>query len=101
MLHSGTAAARAVVNFKNGGTMGTLAGMYLVGILFLIVLTICWLILPFAILGSKPLLRILLVEARRTNELLERLAKPRACREPFDYVEPSDKNLNCYSYRIG
>ena len=56
--------------------MEALAGMYVVIILFLIVLAICWIVLPFAILGTKPLLRQLLAETRRTNELLERAATP-------------------------
>ena len=34
---------------------------------------VCWIILPFAILGTKPLLRQLLAEQRRTNELLVKL----------------------------
>ena len=50
--------------------MEAFAGLYLFIILFLIVLAICWIILPFAILGTKPLLYQLLAETRRTNELL-------------------------------
>lgn len=38
-----------------------------------IALVVCWIILPFAILGTKPLLRQLLAEQRRTNELLVQL----------------------------
>jgi len=41
--------------------------------LFLLVLGICWIILPFAILGTKPLLRQILAEQKRTNDLLNRL----------------------------
>jgi len=40
-------------------------------VFFLIVLAICWIILPFAVIGTKPLLRQLIAETRRTNELLE------------------------------
>jgi hypothetical protein len=36
---------------------------------FLIVLTIAWIILPFALFGIKPLLRELLEEVRKTNNL--------------------------------
>jgi hypothetical protein len=39
----------------------------------LIVLVVCWIILPFAILGTKPLLRDLLREQKRSNELLHQL----------------------------
>lgn len=39
-------------------------------VLFLLVLAICWIILPFAVIGTKPLLRELIKEQKRTNELL-------------------------------
>jgi threonine/homoserine/homoserine lactone efflux protein len=39
------------------------------------VLVVVWVVLPFAILGTKPLLRELLQEQRRTNELLKRIAR--------------------------
>ena len=35
------------------------------------VLTVAWIILPFALIGTKPLLRQLIAETRRTNVLLE------------------------------
>jgi len=58
----------------------TFAGLYLFIIVLVIVVAVCWIILPFAILGTKPLLRQLLNETKRTNELLERMASsaPRA-----------------------
>lgn len=40
--------------------------------LFGIVLVIVWIILPFAIIGTKPLLKQLIQEQQRTNELLAR-----------------------------
>jgi hypothetical protein len=40
--------------------------------LFGLVLLVVWIILPFAIIGTKPLLRQLIEEQRRTNELLAR-----------------------------
>lgn len=43
--------------------------------LFAVVLIVVWVILPFAILGTKPLLRELIQEQRRTNELLKRVAQ--------------------------
>ena len=46
--------------------------LYIVVIVFGIVLTIAWIILPFAIIGTKPILRELLRETQRTNELLQR-----------------------------
>ena len=50
--------------------MAGLGVLYLIGVVFLIVLAICWLILPFALIGTKPLLRQLIQEQKRTNELL-------------------------------
>lgn len=44
---------------------------------FAIVLLVVWIVLPFGVLGTKPLLRQLLAEQRRTNALLERIAPPR------------------------
>jgi len=44
--------------------------VWLALILIGIVLTIAWIILPFALIGTKPLLRQILAETRRTNELL-------------------------------
>jgi hypothetical protein len=34
------------------------------------VLTIAWIVLPFALIGTKPLLRELIAEAKKTNALL-------------------------------
>ena len=54
---------------------GALSGIVvLVGIVLGVVLIICWIVLPWAIIGTKPLLRELLAEQRRTNELLARTA---------------------------
>ena len=53
------------------GAMGAI-GYVVLGV-FLVVLSIGWTILPFAIIGTKPLLRELLEEMRRSNLLLERL----------------------------
>lgn len=38
-------------------------------VLFLIVLCILWILIPFAIFGIKPLLSAILAELRRANEL--------------------------------
>jgi hypothetical protein len=38
---------------------------------FGVVLAIAWIVLPFALIGTKPLLRQLIAEAKRTNALLE------------------------------
>lgn len=50
-----------------GGTLLiTLAGM---------VLLVCWVLLPFAMFGLKPLLREVRDQQKRTNALLEALVK--------------------------
>lgn len=45
--------------------------LYVAGMIFLLIVGICWIVLPFAILGTKPLLRTLIAEQQRTNALLE------------------------------
>lgn len=39
------------------------------------VLAIAWILLPFAMFGMKPLLRQLVTEQQRTNELLRAIAE--------------------------
>ena len=52
--------------------MGTTFGvLWLVAFVFGVILAVCWIILPFALIGTKPLLRQLIAEMKRTNELLE------------------------------
>ena len=48
-----------------------LTGFYVAGTVLLLILVICWIVLPIAIIGTKPLLRQILEEQRRTNALLE------------------------------
>jgi len=48
-------------------------GLTLVLFVVAIVLVIAWIVLPFAIIGTKPLLQELIAETRKTNTLLERL----------------------------
>jgi uncharacterized membrane protein YciS (DUF1049 family) len=43
----------------------------LIGILFLVVLAICWIVLRSALIGTKPLLRELVAEMKRNNQLLD------------------------------
>ena len=47
--------------------------LYVVAIVLGLVLTIAWIILPFAIIGTKPILRELLREVQRTNASFELL----------------------------
>ena len=53
------------------------AAIGVVGFLFLLLLGILWILVPFAVLGIKPLLRQLLEEQRRTNQLLSGGGQPR------------------------
>lgn len=47
-----------------------------------IVLFVCWIILPFAIIGTKHRLDLILDEQRRTNALLSALAARRGSQHP-------------------
>ena len=49
------------------------AGAILLFTLLGAVLVIVWIVLPFAVFGTKPLLRAVLREQQRTNELLTAL----------------------------
>ncbi len=48
--------------------------LMLIAVLFGIVLSILWILVPFAIFGIKPLLRQLIAEQQRSNALLAQLA---------------------------
>ena len=45
--------------------------VWLALVIFGFILAIAWIILPFALIGTKPLLRQLIAEVRRSNALLE------------------------------
>ena len=47
---------------------------YLLMIPLGLILTVVWIIVPFAIIGTKPLLRRLLMETQHANALLSRIA---------------------------
>lgn len=64
----------------------TMGGLTIVFAVLGVVLMIAWIIMPFAIIGTKPILRSLLQEQRKTNELLEVLADRQAGASTF----PSD-----------
>ena len=52
---------------------GTLGVLMVVGVILAIVLIIAWIVLPFAVIGTKPLLRELVEEARTTNAHLKNI----------------------------
>ena len=55
------------------GLAGLPIGLFAVVLLaVLLVLVVLWIALPFALFGTKPLLRQLIAEQKRTNEILDR-----------------------------
>jgi hypothetical protein len=63
--------------------MGTLELLYAGAVILGFVIVVCWIVLPFAVIGTKPLLRQLIAELQRNNALLEqRLPDLRPHREP-------------------
>jgi hypothetical protein len=56
--------------------MAAFAGLSaLVFVVLAIIVVVCWVILPFAIIGTKHRLDLILAEQRRTNVLLAALTK--------------------------
>lgn len=53
--------------------------------LLALLIAILWILMPFAIFGSKPLLRELIAEQKRTNALLQEAAE-RARVQPASLV---------------
>lgn len=60
-------------------------GIILVVGIFLLVLLVLWIVLPFLVMNTNSYLRRLLIEQHRTNELLESMRRPR---EPSARVDP-------------
>lgn len=54
--------------------------LYIALVVLGLVLLVCWIVLPFALIGTKPILRSLLREQRRTNDLLQAAARERSPR---------------------
>jgi len=56
-----------------------MAGLSVTATLFLafllLILLIAWILLPFAMFGLKPLVRELIDEQRKTNQMLERMSR--------------------------
>ena len=46
----------------------------LIGAIVGLILTVLWILVPFALFGIKPLLRELIAEQRRANDLAARIA---------------------------
>lgn len=57
--------------------MEVFLGAYMFFGILLLILTIAWIIMPFALIGTKPLLRELIAQQKETNRLLkEKQATP-------------------------
>lgn len=60
--------------------MDALGGMMVIVWLFLLILAILWFLMPFAVFGTKGVLKELIAEQKKTNRLLEEAAA--RAREP-------------------
>ena len=64
----------------------------LVGAIFALILTVLWILVPFALFGIKPLLRELITEQRRANDLAARIAAS----TPVVVADPRDSRAEPY-----
>lgn len=70
----------------SAGGFGAL--VIIVGFVFGVVLLVVWIVLPFAVLGIKHLLRELVREQQRTNQLLQALELERRLPAPTAPAHP-------------
>ena len=67
----------------------TLVVIWALIVLFAAVLYILWILMPFAVFGTKDLLRQLIREQKRTNELLQAQAsRARSLHESAGRIDP-------------
>ena len=64
----------------------------IIGAIFGLILTVLWILVPFALFGIKPLLRELIAEQRRANELAARIAAT----PPVVVADPRDPRTDPY-----
>ncbi len=65
-------------------------GLYFFLLALALVLLVCWIVLPFAVIGTKPILRDILEQQRQTNANLAALTKAiEAARRPAPAAAPS------------
>jgi Tfp pilus assembly protein PilX len=65
-----------------------LAGLTVLLVLLGVLVAILWILLPFAVFGMKPLLRTVVEQQRRTNELLARIDASQKSESAFHDTEP-------------
>ena len=64
--------------------MGAIGAVYILGLVVLgIAFVVAWIVLPFALIGTKGLLRELILETMQTNKLLSSMAANRLNRPGF------------------
>lgn len=62
----------------DANAMGAIGAVYILGLVILgIALVVAWIVLPFALIGTKGLLRELIFETKQTNKLLSSMAANR------------------------
>jgi hypothetical protein len=54
-----------------------MTGLMLIAVVFGFVIAVLWILMPFAIFGTKPLLERILAELTKLNEHLARQPKPK------------------------
>jgi hypothetical protein len=64
--------------------------------IFGLILTVLWILVPFALFGIKPLLRELIAEQRRANELAARIAATPTQVVVADPRDPRDPRAEPY-----
>ncbi|MDL9999867.1 hypothetical protein QTI24_14715 [Variovorax sp. J22P240] len=65
------------------GLAGLGVALYVSLLILSLVVGILWICMPFAIFGTKPILRELLAEQRKTNKLLSEAAERARGRQTF------------------
>jgi len=74
--------------------------LVLAGAVFALILTVLWILVPFALFGIKPLLRQILAEQRRGNELvaarIAATAPQVVVTEARDPRDPRDPRVETY-----
>jgi hypothetical protein len=73
--------------------MNEFAAFYVIVAIFLFVLAIAWIVLPFAVIGTKPLLQRLIRETEETNKLLRALGTDYRVAHPEAFPPRADAAL--------